>query len=68
MVDAQMPVACSGFNVTSNSASIPQHINSQLGYFERFVGISLDSGEYPSTAVAGGVFDAAADGCAVVAW
>jgi hypothetical protein len=70
MVDASFPVSCSGLNVTSDSASILQHVNSQLGYAARFVGISLESGavEYSSTEVAGGVFDGAADDCALIAW
>jgi hypothetical protein len=70
MVDAQVPVSCSGLNVTSNSASIFQIVNSQLGDAARFVGISLDSGEvqYTSTALADGVFDGAVYDCAVVAW
>lgn len=70
MVDEQIAVGCSGVNVTSNSATILQYINSIRGNAARFVGISLDSGlvEYSSTGVSGGVFDGAAYDCALVAW
>jgi hypothetical protein len=70
MVDQQIAVACSGLNLTSNSATILQYMDSTLGYAARFVGMSLNSGtvQYSSTGVAGGVFDGAVDGCALVAW
>ena len=70
VVDEQIAVGCSGLNVTSNSATILQYINSDTGDAARFVGVSLDSGlaEYSSTGVVGGVFDGAAYGCALVAW
>jgi hypothetical protein len=70
MVDEQIAVGCSGLNVTSNSATILQCINSNEGDAARFVGVSLDSGlaAYSSTGVSGGVFDGAADDCALVAW
>lgn len=70
MVDERIAVGCSGLNVTSNSAAILQHINSNVDDAARFVGVSLDSGlaVYSSTGVSGGVFDGAADDCALVAW
>jgi len=70
MVDEQIAVGCSGLNVSSNSATILQFIDSNIGYAARFVGLSLDSGlvQYSSTGVAGGVFDGAAYDCALVAW
>lgn len=70
MVDQRIAVACSGLNISSSSAAILQHVDSELGYTARFVGVSLLSGavEYFSTGVAGGVFDGAAYACALLAW